>query len=103
MKPEDIERKDGKLVYRGEKFDGFNKPKPTPSHPTKKKAVLAKDGDQVKLVRYGAKGYSDFTKHKDPKRRANYRARHAAIKTKNGKPAHKNKLQASYWAWHDLW
>lgn len=103
MKPEDIERKNGKLVYRGETFDGFNKPKSTPKHPTKKKAVLAKDGKEVKLVRYGAKGYSDFTKHKDPKRRANYKARHAAIKTKSGKPAYKDKLQAAYWSWNDLW
>lgn len=36
MKPEDIEKKDGKLIYRGEKFEGFNKPKSTPQHPTKK-------------------------------------------------------------------
>jgi hypothetical protein len=46
---------------------------------------------------------SDFTKHKDPKRRASYQARHKAIKDKSGKPAYKNKLSAAYWAMNDLW
>jgi len=32
----------------GEKFAGYNKPKRTPSHPTKSHAVLAKSGEQVK-------------------------------------------------------
>lgn len=80
-------------------LSGVNKPKKTPSHPTKKYAVLAKSGDQVKLVRFGQQGAEDFTMHKDPKRRASYRARHAAIKDKSGKPAIKNKLSAAYWSW----
>ena len=35
---------------------GFNKPKRTPSHPTKSHVVLAKEGDKVKLIRFGAQG-----------------------------------------------
>ena len=42
----------GKLKYRGEMFSGYNKPKRTPGK-SKKSAVLAKKGDQVKLVRFG--------------------------------------------------
>ena len=42
----------GRVVYRGESFAGFNKPKKTPSA-KKKSAVLAKKGDQIKLVRFG--------------------------------------------------
>jgi hypothetical protein len=80
-------------------LSGVNKPKKTPSHPTKKGVVLAKDGDKVKLVRFGQQGAQDFTMHKNEKRRASYRARHGAIKDKSGKPAIKNKLSAAYWSW----
>lgn len=92
----------GKLQYRGETFAGFNKPKPS-NKKGKKRMVLAKEGDKAALVHYGAKGYSDFTKHKDPKRRASYRARAGGVKDKSGKPAIKNKLSPAYWAYHDLW
>ena len=38
------------MIKRGkETFSGFNKPKRTPSHPTKSHAVLAKSGDETKL------------------------------------------------------
>jgi hypothetical protein len=38
------------IEYRGEKFSGHNKPKRTPSHPKKSHAVLAKEGEKVKLI-----------------------------------------------------
>ena len=63
----------GKLQYRGETFSGYNKPKRTPNGP-KKSAVLAKKGDQVKLVRFGDPNMT-IKKH-IPERRANFRARH---------------------------
>ena len=44
------------INYRGEKFSGYNKPKRTPGHPEKSHAVLAKSGDQVKLIRFGQQG-----------------------------------------------
>jgi hypothetical protein len=40
------------ITYRGEKFSGYNKPKRTPNHKTKSHAVLAKEGEKVKLVRF---------------------------------------------------
>ena len=40
------------IDYRGKKFSGYNKPKNARTK-TKKFAVLAKVGDQVKLIRYG--------------------------------------------------
>jgi len=40
------------ITYRKEKFSGYNKPKRTPGK-SKKFAVLAKQGDDVKLVRFG--------------------------------------------------
>ena len=85
------------VEYRGEKFEGYNKPKKTPKHPKKSHAVLAKEGDTIKLIRFGEqgaetagppkKGESDRMK----KKRASFKARHA----KNIK---KGKLSAAYWA-----
>ena len=44
-------------VKRGnEVFAGYNKPKRTPGHATKSHAVLAKSGDEVKLIRFGQQG-----------------------------------------------
>ena len=44
------------INYRGERFDGYNKPKRTPKHDEKSHAVLAKEGDKIKLIRFGQKG-----------------------------------------------
>ena len=63
----------GRIVYRGESFAGFNKPKRTPNA-KKKSAVLAKKGDQVKLVRFGDQNMS--IKKDQPARRKSFRARH---------------------------
>jgi len=40
--------KDPRLERAG--VEGFNKPKKTPSHPTKSHVVVAKSGDQVVLI-----------------------------------------------------
>ena len=52
------------ITYRGETFSGYNKPKRTPSHPTKSHVVLAKEGDKVKLIRFGMQG----AKNKPPRK-----------------------------------
>ena len=44
------------IVYRGQRFSGYNKPKRTPKHKTKSHAVLAKTGKIVKLIRFGQQG-----------------------------------------------
>ena len=69
-------------VKRGkESFSGFNKPKRTPNHPTKSHAVLAKEGDRVKLIRFGQQGVSGAGKNpqteKGKARRKSFLARHA--------------------------
>ena len=46
--------KDSRLKRFG--LSGFNKPKRTPNHPTKSHVVLAKEGDKIKLIRYGQQG-----------------------------------------------
>jgi hypothetical protein len=85
-----------------ERISWYNKPVWSKDK-THKKVVLAKVWEKIKLIRFWAKWYSDYTKHKDSKRRSLFRKRHAAIKTKDWKPAHKNKLQASYRAYNKLW
>jgi hypothetical protein len=89
------------IEYRGEKFSGYNKPKRTPNHPNKSHAVLAKEGDQVKLIRFGQQGVTGSPKKEneseaDRKRREAFKARHAAnIK--------KGKMSAAYWANREKW
>ena len=47
-------KKDPRLKRYG--LSSFNKPKRTPSHPKKSHVVLAKEGDRVKLIRFGQQG-----------------------------------------------
>ena len=84
------------IEYRGEKFEGYNKPKRTPGHPTKSHAVLAKEGDKIKLIRFGQQGVSGSPPRKgesaaDKARRASFKARHA-------QNIAKGKMSAAYWA-----
>lgn len=87
-------KKDPRLVAAG--VDGFNKPKRTPNHPTKSHVVVAKEGSQVKTIRFGQQGVSGSPakkgeSEKDRKRRAAFKARH-------GKNISKGKMSAAYWS-----
>lgn len=77
-------------IRRGsETFSGYNRPKRTPGHATKSHAVLARSGDQVRLIRFGQKGVSGDKG--DTARSRSFKARHAAnIK--------KGPMSAAYWA-----
>jgi hypothetical protein len=46
--------KDPRLERAG--VTGFNKPKRTPSHPTKSHVVVAKEGDKIKTIHFGQQG-----------------------------------------------
>lgn len=81
------------LTRNGITFSGYNKPKMTPNHPTKKAVVLAKVGDEIKMIRFGAQGYGH---NYSTAARKSFKARHA----KNIK---RGKLSAAYWADHYLW
>ena len=89
------------IDYKGEKFSGYNKPKRTPGHKTKSHAVLAKEGDKVKLVRFGQQGVKGAGKNpttaKDKARKKSYYARHDA----QGKPT--TKLSPKYWSHKVKW
>ena len=78
----------GRIKYRGETFSGFNKPKRTPKA-SKKSAVLAKKGREIKIVRFGDQNMS--IKKDQPGRRKNFRARHSCDTAKD-------KFTARYWS-----
>ena len=93
-------KKDPRLTKNG--LSGYNRPKRTPSHPTKSHVVLAKEGDKVKLIRYGEQGAKTAGKPKAgessrmKKKRASFKARHA-------KNIAKGKMSAAWWANKSKW
>ncbi len=82
-------------IKRGsESFSGYNKPKRTPNHPKKSHAVLAKEGDKVKLIRFGQQG----VKGSPPGT-----ARNKSFKARHAKNIAKGKMSAAYWAARTKW
>jgi hypothetical protein len=84
--------KDPRLARAG--VSGYNKPKRTPSHPTKSHVVVAKEGDKVKTIRFGQQGVSGDKK--PTARQKSFKARHA-------KNIAKGKMSAAYWANKEKW
>jgi hypothetical protein len=90
--------KDSRLERAG--VSGYNKPKKTPSHPTKSHVVVAKEGDKIKTIRFGQQGVKGAGKSpstaSEKARKKSFKARHAAnIK--------KGKMSAAYWADKAKW
>lgn len=92
-------KKDPRLERVG--VEGFNKPKKTPSHPTKSYVVVAKEGDKIKTIRFGQQGVSGSPKREgeskaDKARRESFKARHA-------ENIAKGKMSAAFWASKEKW
>lgn len=83
------------IKYRGENFSGYNKPKRTSSHKTKSHAVLAKEGNKVKLIRFGQQGVKGAGKN--PKTKKD-KARSKSYKARQAKHIAKGKMSPAYWA-----
>ena len=93
--PKGVERlPSGSIKYRDEIFPGYNKPKAAPKGSKHKKRVLAKKGDKVKVVNFGARGYRH---NYSAKAKKSYLARSAGIKGKD------DKFSANYWSRRELW
>ena len=89
------------MIKRGsESFSGYNKPKRTSNHKTKSHAVLAKSGDNVKLIRFGQQGVSGAGK--SPKTEAG-KARRKSFKARHAANISKGKMSAAYWANKTKW
>ena len=91
--------KDSRLARAG--VEGFNKPKRTPSHPTKSHVVVAKVGDTIKTIRFGQQGVSGSPRKEgesdaDKARRKSFMARHRAN-------IDKGKMSAAYWSQKEKW
>ena len=85
-------KKDSRLERAG--VSGYNKPKRTPDHPTKSHIVVAKDGDQIKTIRFGQQGV--VGDRQPTARQASFKARHA-------KNIAKGKMSAAFWAAKEKW
>lgn len=79
-------KKDPRLTRAG--VSGYNKPKATPGHSSKSHIVVAKEGGQVKTIRFGQQGVK--TNQTVGQRKA-FESRHA-------KNISKGKMSAAYWA-----
>ena len=80
-------KKDPRLARVG--VSDYNKPKRTPDHATKSHVVVAREGSQVRTIRFGQQG---VTGDKKPTaRQASFKARHRAN-------IQKGKMSAAYWA-----
>jgi len=79
-------KKDSRLTRAG--VTGYNKPKRTPGHPTKSHVVVAKDGDQVKTIRFGQQGVK--TNQTAGQRKA--------FKSRHSKNIARGKMSAAFWA-----
>jgi len=84
--------KDPKLERAG--VSGYNKPKRTPNHPTKSHVVVAKEGDQVKTIRFGQQGVKGSPKGS---------ARNKAFKARHAANIKKGKMSAAYWSDRVKW
>lgn len=68
---------------------GYNKPRRTPNHPTKSHVVVAKEGDQYKVLRFGQQG---------EKGSPDGSARNKAFKARHAKNIARGKMSAAFWA-----
>jgi len=88
-------KKDSRLARAG--VSGYNKPKRTPNHPKKSHVVVAKQGDQVKTIRFGEQGAKTAGKPKAGESEA-MRKKRASFKARHGRNISKGKMSAAYWA-----
>jgi hypothetical protein len=86
-------KKDSRLERAG--VSGYNQPKRTPNHPTKSHVVVAKEGDQVKTIRFGQQGVKGAGKSPST---ASEKARKKSFKARHAKNISKGKMSAAYWA-----
>ena len=74
-------------------LSGLNKPKRTPDHATKKGIVAVRDGEKIKIIRFG-----------DQKMGHNYsKEARKSFKSRHGKNIAKGKTSAAFWANKLFW
>lgn len=91
--------KSAEVEYRGKTFPDYNQPIAS-DQKDKKMMVLAKKGDEVRLIHFGQKGYQH---NYSPEAKANYLKRSAGIRNKAGELTMNDKFSPNYWARRVLW
>ena len=94
-------KKDPRLARAG--VSGYNRAKRTPNHPTKSHVVVAKEGDKIKLIRFGQqgkkvgqlKGTAGKAKSGES---ARMKAKRKSFKARHRRNIAKGKMSAAYWA-----
>jgi hypothetical protein len=81
-------------------LQGVNKPKRTPNHDSKSHIVLAKEGSQTKLIRFGQQGVKGAGKSPQS---ASERARRRSFKARHSKNIAKGKMSAAFWSDRVKW
>ena len=76
---------------------GFNKPKRTPNHPKKSHIVVAKQGSQVKTIRFGEQGAKTAGAPKSGES-TRMKTKRKSFKARHRKNIAKGKMSAAYWA-----
>ena len=94
-------KKDPRLARAG--VSGYHRAKRTPNHPTKSHVVVAKEGDKIKLIRFGQqgkkvgqlKGTAGKAKSGES---ARMKAKRKSFKARHRKNIAKGKMSAAWWA-----
>ena len=87
--PKPVRLPSGRIKYGDKTFSGYNKPRRS-DRDDKKFMVLAKKGDQVRLIHFGDPNLS--IKKSQPARKKSYCARSGGIKGGS------DKFSANYWS-----
>ena len=90
-------RKRIKNLLKKHNLSGVNKPKRTSGHPKKSHIVLAKEGEKVRLIRFGQQGAKTAGKPKAGESAKN-KAKRKSFKARHRKNIKKGKMSAAYWA-----
>jgi len=89
-----VAKKDSRLTRAG--VSGYNKPKATPTHPTKSHIVVAKSGGQIKTIRFGQQGVKGSPKKQGES--AAYASRRKRFQTRHASNISRGPMSAAYWA-----
>lgn len=76
---------------------GYNKPRKTPSHPTKSHIVVAKEGAKIKTIRFGQQGAVTSGKPKAGES-DRMKAKRKSFKARHARNIARGKMSAAYWA-----
>ena len=82
-------------------LSGVNKPKRTPSHPTKSHVVMASEDGKYKTIRFGQQGVSGSPPKKGESEAA--KNRRASFKARHAKNIAKGKMSAAWWSAREKW